>query len=102
MTGVEGYVESASSGLVAGMSAAARAVGEEPAILPRKTMIGALASYVSDPNVTDFQPMNANFGLMPPIRVKGGKSKRAEVHSATALAELDEFISSTEDRYLRI
>ena len=94
MTGVEGYIESASSGWVAGMSAVSKAKGGEAVILPRKTMIGALASYVSDPNITDFQPMNANFGLMPPIRVKGGKSKRAEVHSATALAELEEFLQN--------
>ena len=67
MTGVEGYVESTGSGWVAGVNAAFQALGREPLVPPATTSIGALARYVSNPVVTKFQPMNANFGLMEPI-----------------------------------
>ena len=66
MTGVEGYIESAASGLLAGLNAARMVKGQPPVILPRDTMMGALAGYISDPSVTDFQPMGANFGILPP------------------------------------
>ncbi len=87
MTGVEGYVESASSGLVAGLNAARLALGEEPMIFDRTSVIGSLACYVSDPDVSDFQPMNANFGLVRPLdeRVRGGKRARNEAVAARAL-----------------
>ena len=67
MTGVEGYMESAASGLLAGLNAARTVKGQPPVILPRDTMMGALAGYISDPSVTDFQPMGANFGILPPL-----------------------------------
>ena len=75
MTGVEGYVESASSGLLAGLNMGRIMSGKEPIDFPKDTAIGALAHYVSDPTVTDFQPMNVNFGIMNALdrRVKGKK-----------------------------
>ena len=90
MTGVEGYVESTASGLVAGVCAAARALGRElPAFSPR-TVIGSMAAYVSRGGTSSFQPMNANFGLLPPLehKVKGGKSARNEALAQRALSEL--------------
>lgn len=80
MTGVEGYVESASSGFVAGVNAARYAKGEELIDFPNITAIGALAHYISDKNVANFQPMNANFGLIANLeqKVKGGKRFRNE------------------------
>lgn len=87
MTGVEGYVESTGSGLVAGISAAALALGLVPPSFPRETMLGAMAAYVSDSTVTDFQPMNANFGIIAPLekRVKGGKTARNEAYAVRSL-----------------
>jgi len=67
LTGVEGYLESAAMGLLAGVSAARLAKGEQPLEAPRETMIGALASFLVDPSPRSFQPMNANFALLPPI-----------------------------------
>ena len=92
MTGVEGYVESAGSGLVAGINAAARAKGEEGTILPRTTVLGAMAAYVSGGGVSKFTPMNANFGIVEPLpaRVKGGKTAKNEALAARALAVIDE------------
>ena len=91
MTGVEGYIESAGSGLVAGINAARRARGMEPIELPRITMLGAMAHYVGEGGVGDFSPMNANFGIVPPLekKVRGGKSVRNEAISARALEALD-------------
>ncbi len=78
MTGVEGYIESTSSGWLAGVNAARRALGKEPFLPDSISVIGALSHYVSDPNVAVFQPMNANFGLVKPLerKVKGGKAAR--------------------------
>ncbi len=67
ITGVEGYMESAAGGIIAGINAAARLKGENPLILPDFTMTGALLSYISSPAVSDFQPMGANFGILPPL-----------------------------------
>lgn len=67
LSGVEGYMESAASGIVAGINAAARLCGKEPLILPDFTMTGALLSYICNPAVIDFQPMGANFGIIPPL-----------------------------------
>ena len=66
MTGVEGYIESAASGILAGINMAMQVLGKDPLVLPRDTMMGALAGYISDPTVTDFQPMGSNMGLLPP------------------------------------
>ncbi|MDE7003464.1 MAG: methylenetetrahydrofolate--tRNA-(uracil(54)-C(5))-methyltransferase (FADH(2)-oxidizing) TrmFO [Oscillospiraceae bacterium] len=81
ITGVEGYVESTASGFLAGVELARRLLGQEPADFPRETAIGALAQYVSNESVTDFQPMNINFGIMPPLdrKVKGKRNKNAEL-----------------------
>ncbi|MBR7181414.1 MAG: FAD-dependent oxidoreductase, partial [Clostridia bacterium] len=91
MTGVEGYIESAGSGLMAGINAARRAREMEPLILPRETMLGAMAGYVSGGGVGDFVPMNANFGIVPRLtqKVRGGKSARNEALSARALAQIE-------------
>ncbi len=81
MTGVEGYVESTASGLLAAVELAHRIQGRPPVNFPQETAIGALALYVSNETVTQFQPMNINFGLIPPLgyRVKGKRNKNAEL-----------------------
>lgn len=68
LTGVEGYMESAACGIIAGMNAANFAFGEKPIILPEFTMIGALLNYITDETVSDFQPMGANFGILPELK----------------------------------
>ena len=70
ITGVEGYMESAASGLMAGINLARRLVGQETVVLPQDTMIGALSRYISDESVKNFQPMGANFGVLPPLEEK--------------------------------
>ena len=90
MTGVEGYVESAGSGLVAGVNAARRLLGEGELIFPEETMLGAMAAYVSRGGIGAFVPMNANFGIIRPldVRVRGGKAARNERLSERALETL--------------
>ena len=87
ITGVEGYIESASSGFVAGLNA----VLGDKICFPPETAIGSLAHYVSNPQITDFQPMNVNFGLLPPPEGRVRKKERKEYLSARALAKLEEF-----------
>lgn len=70
ITGVEGYMESAASGLMAGLNLARRLNGKETVVLPKDTMIGALSRYISDETVKNFQPMGANFGVLPPLDEK--------------------------------
>lgn len=91
MTGVEGYIESAGSGLVAGINAARRVLGAEPIIFPRATMLGAMAHYVANGGTGAFVPMNANFGIIEPLpeRVKGGKLVKYERLAERALKEID-------------
>ena len=81
MTGVEGYVESAASGMLVGIETAARLLGLESVDFPQETAIGALAQYISGGSVGDFQPMNINFGIISPLgyRVKGKRNKNAEI-----------------------
>ena len=81
MTGVEGYVESCASGFLAGVELACRLNGQAPIDFPAETAIGALGLYVSNGSVGDFQPMNINFGIIPPLdhRVKGKRNKNAEL-----------------------
>ena len=88
MTGVEGYIESTSSGFVAGINAALRVLGKEPVVFPKETEIGALAAYVSEGGISSsFQPMNANFGIIAPFdkKIKGGKKCRNEAYAARSL-----------------
>ena len=81
ITGVEGYVESTASGFLVGVELARRLLSQEPLDLPRETAIGALAQYVSNESVIDFQPMNINFGIMPPLdhKVRGKRNKNMEL-----------------------
>ncbi|WP_270286859.1 FADH(2)-oxidizing methylenetetrahydrofolate--tRNA-(uracil(54)-C(5))-methyltransferase TrmFO [Enterococcus casseliflavus] len=90
MTGVEGYVESAASGLMAGINAAKLAKGEAPIIMPQETTIGSMAYYITHAEGKHFQPMNANFGLLPelPERIRDKKS-RYEALANRALAALE-------------
>ena len=92
MTGVEGYVESASSGFVAGLNAALLALGSDPVIFTPDTEIGALSHYISRGGVSSsFQPMNANFGIIAPFdkKVKGGKKARNEAYAKRSLEVID-------------
>ena len=93
MTGVEGYVESAASGMLVGIETAARVLGLEPVAFPPETAIGALSLYISGGSVGDFQPMNVNFGIISPLgyRVKGKRNKNAEI-SARSLAIIEELM----------
>lgn len=93
MTGVEGYVESAASGMLVGIETAARLMDLEPVMFPQETAIGALSLYISGGSVGDFQPMNINFGIISPLgyRVKGKRNKNAEI-SARSLALIDELM----------
>ena len=90
MTGVEGYVESCASGFLVGVELARRLQGKAPIDFPQETAIGALGLYVSNPTVGDFQPMNINFGIIPPLdhRVKGKRNKNAEL-SRRSLAVIE-------------
>ena len=90
MTGVEGYIESASSGYVAGLNAALTALGKDACVFPDTSAIGALAHYVSSAT-SQFQPMNVNFGIIAPLdhKVKGGKAARNEALSQRALSVVE-------------
>lgn len=92
MTGVEGYVESASSGLVAGVNAARIARGEAPLIFPETTCHGALAHYITTGEAEHFQPMNVNFGLLPPLpqRIRKKREKKQRL-AERALADIEAF-----------
>ena len=93
ITGVEGYVESTASGFLVAVELARRLEGKEPINFPRETAMGAMALYISDQSVVNFQPMNVNFGLIPPLgyRVKGKRNKNAELskRALEALGELE-------------
>ena len=93
ITGVEGYVESTASGFLAGVELANRLLDKPSLDLPQETAVGALALYISNESVVDFQPMNINFGLIPPLdhRVKGKRNKNAEI-SQRALTTLESYI----------
>lgn len=95
MTGVEGYVESAASGLVAGLNAARLVQGLEPLVFPKETAIGSMAHYITSTNAKNFQPMNANFGLFPdlPKKIKN-KQERNEAHARRALETIQNFVKN--------
>lgn len=95
MTGVEGYVESAASGLVAGLNAAKLVQGEELIVFPEETAIGSMARYITNASAKNFQPMNANFGLFPDLPTKiRGKKERAEQHANRALETIQNFVKN--------
>lgn len=92
MTGVEGYVESAASGLMAGMNAARYVLGEELVVLPQETAIGSMAHYITHANAKNFQPMNANFGLFKELEVRiKNKKERNEALATRALETIQNF-----------
>ncbi|HZG72107.1 MAG TPA: FADH(2)-oxidizing methylenetetrahydrofolate--tRNA-(uracil(54)-C(5))-methyltransferase TrmFO [Chondromyces sp.] len=95
MTGVEGYVESAASGLIAGINAARLAQNQEPVAFPAETAMGSMAHYITTTNSKSFQPMNANFGLFPelPVKIKN-KKERYEQHANRALETIQTFVKS--------
>ncbi len=93
LTGVEGYMESASSGLICGINAARLVQGLDTVTLPATTMIGALSRYISDPYVSDFQPMGANFGILPELQNRPrDKAERGQAYADRALSDLRQFI----------
>ncbi|KEF39868.1 tRNA:m(5)U-54 methyltransferase [Schinkia azotoformans MEV2011] len=94
MTGVEGYVESAASGLVAGVNAAKLIKGQTPVSFPEETAIGSMAHYITATNAKSFQPMNANFGIFPPLPQKiKNKQERYEKHADRALGSIQNFVN---------
>ena len=97
ITGVEGYIESAASGILAGRNLARKLSGKESLILPRTTMMGALSAYISDESVKEFQPMGCNMGILPelPERIKDKKAKY-QAYADRALADLEEYLSDKE------
>lgn len=93
ITGVEGYMESAASGILAGINVARYINGKDPFVMPGDTVMGALARYISDESVTDFQPMGANFGILPPLdeRIRS-KQERYEKISQRGLESAGKYI----------
>lgn len=93
IAGVEGYMESACSGIVAGINAYRTLTGKQTLVFPPDTMIGALSGYISDPTVSKFQPMGANFGVLPELENKPrDKKERAARYSSRALLSMDKYI----------
>jgi methylenetetrahydrofolate--tRNA-(uracil-5-)-methyltransferase len=96
MTGVEGYIESAATGLVAGVNAA-RLIADEPAIVPpATTALGSLLRYIADPERKSFQPMNVNFGLLPSLSEPLRKKAKKEMMAQRALADMEAWVKNTE------
>ena len=97
LSGVEGYMESAASGIIAGINAAAEITGEKPLVLPETTMTGALLSYITNPLTDNFQPMGANFGIIPPLETHiRDKRERYAALAARALGILADNIKTEE------
>ena len=97
ITGIEGYTGNIGSGLVAGVGAARALAGLPPRALPPATMMGALCHYVTHADVATFQPMKANFGLLPPLA--GSRRRKAErkvAYAERALADLDDFLVASD------
>ena len=93
MTGVEGYVESAQSGIVAGMNMVRYLNKQEPVIFPQETIMGALAYYITHCDESNFQPMKANFGILPDLPVRVKKKLRKEAYANRAIEVMDQFIN---------
>ena len=91
ITGVEGYMGNIATGLLAGINAVRVAQHIEPLLLPQTTMLGALCHYITHANLKDFQPMKANFGILPPLdeTAKTGKRERGRLYAERALADLE-------------
>jgi methylenetetrahydrofolate--tRNA-(uracil-5-)-methyltransferase len=87
ITGVEGYMGNIATGLLAGVNAARVLNDEEPIVLPQTTMLGALCHYVTHADLKDFQPMKANFGILPPLEVKVNKRERGKAYAERALRD---------------
>jgi methylenetetrahydrofolate--tRNA-(uracil-5-)-methyltransferase len=96
LTGVEGYMGNVATGLLAGQNAARLLAGKSPMSLPPTTMLGALTHYVTHADLSDFQPMKANFGILPPLAISGkmGKRQRAATYAERALQDLDAYLDS--------
>jgi methylenetetrahydrofolate--tRNA-(uracil-5-)-methyltransferase len=103
ITGVEGYVGNAATGLLAGINAARLWRGQAPITLPQTTMLGALCHYVTHAESKDFQPMKANFGLMPPLEKKvRNKRARYQAYVERALRDLDKVIMKNDLKSIEI
>jgi methylenetetrahydrofolate--tRNA-(uracil-5-)-methyltransferase len=98
ITGVEGYMGNIATGLLAGINAARLHSHEQPIILPQTTMLGALCHYVTHADLKDFQPMKANFGILPPLESssKGGKRDRGKLYAERALGDIQLALAQTE------
>ena len=93
ITGVEGYMESAASGIMAGINAANTVLGKKTVVLPDTSMIGALSRYISNPEVKKFQPMGANFGVLPELENRPrDKKERGKAYAERALKDLDNYL----------
>lgn len=93
ITGVEGYVESAQSGMIAGMNMVRYLNKQEPIIFPRETVMGALSYYITHCEAEHFQPMKANFGILPDLEMRVKKKLRKEAYANRAVEVMDEFIN---------
>ena len=93
MTGVEGYVESAQSGICAGINMARYLQNKELLVFPRETVMGALSYYITHASFDDFQPMKANFGILPSLKEKVKKKERKEVYASRALKTMETFLN---------
>ena len=98
ITGVEGYMGNIATGLLAGINAARLLHHEEPLTLPQTTMLGALCHYVTHADLKDFQPMKANFGILPPLETssKIGKRERGKAYAERSLEHLKLILSGVE------
>ena len=92
ITGVEGYVESAQSGIVAGINMIRLLEDKEPLIFPKETVMGSLAIYITNASAEDFQPMKANFGILPDFSIRIKKKERKAAYATRALETMKEFI----------
>jgi methylenetetrahydrofolate--tRNA-(uracil-5-)-methyltransferase len=98
ITGVEGYMGNIATGMLAGINAARQIKKQSLFTLPKTTMLGALCHYVTHADMADFQPMKANFGILPPLEMRGkklGKRERGQAHAARAMADLEIYLSSS-------
>ena len=93
MTGVEGYVESAQSGIVAGMNMVRYLHNQEVLVFPRETVMGSLAYYITHGDETNFQPMKANFGILPDLAIRVKKKERKDAYATRAIKKMKEFLN---------